>query len=93
MLDETTCRDAASRPQVAITSGGNDDSCQEALHSGEFHLPPKPYQLYDLIRIATRLQKQKTILQNEGLASFKRPKRHRPSRSGEQSGAKELRLN
>jgi DNA-binding response OmpR family regulator len=55
VLAEINSTEAASRPQVIITSGGNDASLQEALVSGEYHLLPKPYLLEDLTKAVTRL--------------------------------------
>lgn len=55
VLEEIDRLDGAPRPQVVITSGGSDDSLQEALQSSDVHMLPKPYQLYDLIKTVTRL--------------------------------------
>ncbi|CAG0940476.1 hypothetical protein ANRL1_00164 [Anaerolineae bacterium] len=59
VLQEIDFLDAESRPQVVITSGGNDDSLQEALQSSDCHMLPKPYMLDELTRIVARLLTKK----------------------------------
>lgn len=55
VLDKIDLIEAATRPQVVITSGGNDDSLQDALQTSDCHMLPKPYLLEELTRTITRL--------------------------------------
>jgi len=58
VLNEIESLDAGSRPHVVITSGGKDDSLQDALQTGEVFVLPKPYHLEELALTITRVLKK-----------------------------------